>query len=75
MSTRPSKVTRDDFVTPYEISKMLKEKFGIERKPQMLYNYVRNNLIPSEIFETQRLVRKTDAIAWCEKFAAKVTSK
>lgn len=75
MSSSAKKVTRADFVTPYEISKMLKENYGVERKPQMLYNYVRNNLIASEIFETQRLVRKEVAVAFCEKFVAKLNSK
>ena len=64
----------DSFVTAYEISKMLKAQ-GVERKPQMIYNYLRNNLIPSEIVGSQKLVRKADAEAFVAKFVAKVTSK
>jgi alanine dehydrogenase len=75
MSTKNNAPKRDEFVTPYEVAKILKAEFGIERKPQMIYNYVRNNLIETEIFESQRLIRRSVAMAWCEKFAAKVTSK
>lgn len=59
-----------EFVTPYMIHKMLKS-CGIDRKPQQMYTYVRNNLIPSEVVGTQRLVKLEDAEAFVVKFVAK----
>ena len=65
---------QDIYVTAYAVSKMLAEK-GVQRKPQMIYNYLRNNLIPSEIVGSQRLIKKADAEAFVAKFAEKALSK
>mgnify|MGYP006295155021 CR=1 FL=1 len=62
------------YVTAYQIHKMLQEK-GIVRKPQMIYNYLRNNLIATEIVGSQKLVRLDVAEAWIEKFVAKQATK
>jgi len=65
---------RENFVTGYEICKLLKSR-GIERKPQMIYNYIKNGLIKSEIFESQKLVRVEVANEWIEKFVTKNLNK
>lgn len=73
METETEEIQKEiaqEFVTPYMISKMLKSS-GIERKPQQMYTYVRNNLIPSEVVGTQRLVKIEDAEAFVVKFVAK----
>lgn len=58
------------FVTGYQIQKMLEAK-GVVRKPQMIYNYIKNNLIKSQIHNGQKVVKIEDANAWIDKFVAK----
>lgn len=60
----------DEFVTGYRISKMLSEK-GVERKPQQMYRYISQNLIPSHDVNGARLVSLKDANAFVAKFVAK----
>jgi hypothetical protein len=77
MATKKNTVaetTEQQYVTAYQIHKMLRER-GVERKPQMVYNYLRNNLIPGVDVNGQRLVKIEDAVAWIEKFSTKVLSK
>jgi hypothetical protein len=64
------KVEKVTHVTGYEIQKMLKEK-GVDRKPQMIYNYIKNELIKSEVVGSQRLVKIEVANEWITKFVAK----
>ena len=57
-------------VTGYEIHKMLLAK-GVNRKPQMIYNYIKNGLIASEIVGSQKLVTIENANSFVTKFVAK----
>jgi len=62
--------SHDVYLTAYQVCKLL-ELRGVSRRPQMIYNYVKNNLIPSYEVNGQRLILTSDAITWCEKFATK----
>jgi len=59
--------TTKTHVTGYEIQKMLKNR-GIDRKPQMIYNYIKNGLIKSEVVGIQNLVKIEIANEFVNKF-------
>jgi hypothetical protein len=58
-------------LTPYAVHKLvnvrLKEEGLNEVKPQMVYNYVKNNLIPS----AHGRITQSDAEAWVEKYVSR----
>ena len=62
--------TKIVILTPYAVHKLvnvaLKEEGLTEVKPQMVYNYVKNNLIPSK----DGRITQTDAEAWVTKYVA-----
>ena len=60
----------EQFVTAYQIAKMLKN-LGVERKAQQMYRYIDQKLIKSQKVNEQRLVKLSDAIAFATKFAEK----
>jgi hypothetical protein len=62
-------------LTPYAVAKLANAeltKAGLtEIKPQMVYNYVKNNLIPS----TDGKIAKSDAEAWIAKYVARKAAR
>ena len=52
-----------------EVNKVLKMESLAEIKPQMVYNYINNNLIPSYTSKTgQTLVKYEDGMKWIDKY-------
>ena len=62
------------FFTGYEICKEL-EKQGVIRKPQMIYNYMKNGLIETQVVGSQNLVSKDEKEKFVKKFVAKHGNK
>jgi hypothetical protein len=64
-----------ELLTPYAVSKLVNtelETLGLPPvKPQMVYNYVRNNLIPA----SNNRITKSDAEAWVTKYVARKLAK
>jgi DNA-binding PadR family transcriptional regulator len=59
-----------------EVNKRLEELSLATIKPQMVYNYINSNLIPSYVSESgQRLVKLEDAMKWIEKYASAKKSR
>jgi len=58
------------WLTPYQVHKLanvvLRSEGLTEIKPQMVYNYVKNNLIPA----TNGRITKTNADKWVAKYVA-----
>jgi len=53
-----------------EVNKVLEMEGLAMIKPQMVYNYINNNLIPSYVSETgQMLVKHEDAMKWIKKYS------
>jgi hypothetical protein len=66
--------SNETFVTPYRIAKMLEEA-GVPRKPQQMYRYIAQNIIPSQNVNGQKLVTLEDAELFVSWFAQKHASK
>jgi hypothetical protein len=66
-------------LTGYKVAKLanaaLTEKGFAPIKPQMVYNYINNNLIPSVDVNGQKLVPADAATAWVAKFVARRTER
>lgn len=67
-------VKSETHITAYALQKMLLAR-GVDRKPQMMYNYVKNGLIKTELVNGQNLIPMDVAVAFVEKFVTKVQSK
>jgi hypothetical protein len=53
-----------------EVNKVLETLSLATIKPQMVYNYINNNLIPSYVSEGgQTLVKREDALKWIKKYS------
>jgi hypothetical protein len=66
-------------LTPYGLSKKVNEvltELEIKNIPsQMMYNYVKNNLIPSFTKDGKVQIRKADAVAFLVKYISKKVNK
>jgi hypothetical protein len=74
MGVEVDEVVEESYVTGYKIAGMLKDQ-GVTRKPQMIYNYIRNNLIKSVEVNGQRVVELGVAEEWVLKFSTKHGTK
>src|SRR6202050_1954767 len=60
------------FLTGYAVSKLVNSRLeGAKIPPQMIYNYMSQGLIESEVHEGQRVVRAEGAEIWCDAFVTK----
>ena len=57
----------EELITPYKLIKLLNSRFNTNYPTQLGYNYVRNNLIPSE----NNRIKISDAEIWIKKFSEK----
>lgn len=63
------------WLTAYEVSKALNEASGKNTPPQMMYNYIRQNLIPVSVVEGKKRVQLNDAIAFVTKYTTRNATK
>ena len=60
-----------DFISPYKLHSIINLFVENPMKPQMMYNYVRNNLIPTKLNSTGKIeVTKIDSINFVVKFVS-----
>ena len=71
-STKVEIVVEEDFVSGYKLAKYV-EMFSNRTKvnPQQVYNYMKNNLIPTTLHEGRLMVSKVDAETWLKKYCSK----
>tara|TARA_R110000868_G_C10611612_1_gene741435 strand:+ start:100 stop:336 length:237 start_codon:yes stop_codon:yes gene_type:complete len=63
---------KEDFVSPYKLSKILSKVVGKNLPPQMMYNYVKKNIIASEINSTGKIeISKEIANEWMNNYVKK----
>ena len=60
-----------EYVTPYQLIRLLNSRYGGNRPTQMGYNYVKNGYIPSVIVNNQRVIEVSVAELWLEEFASR----
>lgn len=62
----------EDFISPYKLANLLSSFFSDKViKPQMMYNYAKNNLLPTSLSSTQKMqVSKDVAIQFCIKYVS-----
>ena len=64
---------KDTFLTPYRVAKIVSQYVYV--REQMMYNYVKNELIPSEVVDGRRMIGRQDAIDWSVKYITKKMNK
>lgn len=61
---------KSEFVSPYEMSKIVNETLDLDLPPQMFYNYVKKSMIASTRSETNKIaVAKDEVLRFVEKYA------
>ena len=62
-------------ITPYEMHKVVNATLKTNLPPQMFYNYVKKQYIPSSTVKdgdkTKIIVKKDDVLDWIERYAIK----
>ena len=75
LQTKVEDAVKSEFVSPYQLIKILNEVGEFNLPTQMGYNYTKKGLIKTSKNTTGKLqVSKTDAVEWIVKYITKKTN-
>jgi hypothetical protein len=69
-----------EHLSPYGAAKIVNltlAEMGVDKKvpPQMMYNYVRQNILPTYELDGKKYLRVTEFRIWLEKYTSKMVTK
>jgi hypothetical protein len=69
-------VIESEFVSPYQLCKLVNKALSKSLPPQMFYNYVKKAFIKSSLNSTQHIqISRADALAWFAKYTTPKSEK